>query len=196
MCGRRGARACVLCERCVTIRFCGSDDSVPKKRVSRGGRIACHVGLKASVGRLTGRNSKRATRGTLVHTRFRPSQPHLQRKKATTRRRAVFTSVTFNAQRTLGPPADQRTACRRARPPPLTQLRDSSCMLRRRPARNTRALQKALPELVRYTTTRYPRRRAQHSPERGPYYAAMEAAASGHLHIYISTFVGAEGDDR
>jgi hypothetical protein len=33
-------------------------------------------------------------------------------------------------------------------------------------------------------------------PERGPYYAATEAAASGHLHVYVITFVDAEGDDR
>ena len=56
-------------------------------------------------------------------TRFRPSQPHLQRKKAPTRRRAVFTSATFNAPRTLGPSAGQRTACRRAQTPPLTRFK-------------------------------------------------------------------------
>jgi len=43
---------------------------------------------------------------------------------------------------------------------------------------------------------RYPRRRARRLPERGPYYATMEAASSGHLHIYVSIFDGAERYDR
>jgi hypothetical protein len=33
-------------------------------------------------------------------------------------------------------------------------------------------------------------------PERGPYYATTEAAASGHLHVHVIIFVRAEGDDR
>jgi len=60
----------------------------------------------------------------------------------------VFTSATFNAPRTLGPPANQRTACRRARCPPPSRQRGSRGALRRRPARNTGALKKALPELL------------------------------------------------
>ena len=51
--------------------------------------------------------------------------------------------------RALGPPANQRTACRRARHPPPTRQRGSRGALRRRQARHTRAL-KALPELVQY----------------------------------------------
>ena len=61
------------------------------------------------IGRLTGRNSKRATRGTFFDTRFHPSQPHLQRKKATARRRAVFTSTTFTHRARWGhPPTSTR----------------------------------------------------------------------------------------
>jgi hypothetical protein len=33
-------------------------------------------------------------------------------------------------------------------------------------------------------------------PERGPYYSTTEAAASGHLHVYVTVFVGGGGDDR
>jgi len=49
------------------------------------------------IGRLTGRSSESGTHGLRFDTRFRPSQPHLQRQKATTRRKAVFTTATVNA---------------------------------------------------------------------------------------------------
>jgi len=63
-----------------------------------------------------------------------------QRMKPTTHRRAVFTSAIFNAPRTLGIPANQRTACQQARHLPPTRLRGSRGALRRPSARNTRAL--------------------------------------------------------
>ena len=164
------------------LQFCSSKTSIKRGAHSLPRRITGE-----RMGRLTERNSTQATRVVWFDSRFRPSQPHSQRRKATTRRHDVFTFATFNASCTLWPPANQRTARRRAR-------HTSPRFTRRATAAAGKEYPRAETGLARYvavrTTTRYlPRRRARRLSERGPYYATTEAAASGHLHVHVIIFI-------